>query len=112
LILKICIGGAFYNKYVKAAYKNEDQLNRAKADTKFDHDEAARTLVLNKINEDINELHLKRFFEDKLNIGVEKITLNRDKPMIIFSKAILDTGFIKSCFKLGLKNRMTKYRKI
>lgn len=24
LILKICIGGAFYNKYVKAAYKNED----------------------------------------------------------------------------------------
>lgn len=24
LILKLCIGGAFYNKYVKAAYKNED----------------------------------------------------------------------------------------
>ena len=24
LILKICIGGAFYNKYVKAAYKNSD----------------------------------------------------------------------------------------
>lgn len=24
LMLKICIGGAFYNKYVKAAYKNED----------------------------------------------------------------------------------------
>ena len=24
LILKICIGGAFYNKYTKAAYKNAD----------------------------------------------------------------------------------------
>ena len=26
LILKLCIGGAFYNKYVKAEYKNEDLL--------------------------------------------------------------------------------------
>lgn len=24
LLLKICIGGAFYNKYAKAVYKNED----------------------------------------------------------------------------------------
>ena len=24
LILKICIGGAFYSKYAKASYKNED----------------------------------------------------------------------------------------
>ncbi len=24
LILKLCIGGAFYNKYTKAIYKNED----------------------------------------------------------------------------------------
>lgn len=28
LILKACIGGAFYNKYVKPAYKNEDMLQR------------------------------------------------------------------------------------
>lgn len=26
LILKTCIGGAFYNKYVKAAYKNDDLI--------------------------------------------------------------------------------------
>lgn len=55
LILKICIGGAFYNKYVKAAYKNEDQFNRSRSDPKFDSDEASRTLILNKINEHINE---------------------------------------------------------
>jgi len=59
LILKLCIGGAFYNKYVKAAYKNEDQLSRAKSDPKFDSDESKRTLVLNKISEHINEHHLK-----------------------------------------------------
>ena len=28
LILKICIGGAFYNKYVKPAYKNSDLYER------------------------------------------------------------------------------------
>ena len=59
LILKICIGGAFYNKYAKAAYKNEDQLNRSMSNAKFDSDEAARTIVLNKISEHINEDHLK-----------------------------------------------------
>jgi hypothetical protein len=26
LILKTCIGGAFFNKYVKAVYKNDDML--------------------------------------------------------------------------------------
>ncbi|MEY3441716.1 MAG: hypothetical protein RL493_966 [Pseudomonadota bacterium] len=59
LILKLCIGGAFYNKYVKASYKNEDQISRAKADPKFDHEEAKRTIILNKISEHINETHLK-----------------------------------------------------
>jgi hypothetical protein len=59
LILKICIGGAFYNKYVKAAYKNEDQLSREKSNPKFNHEEATRTLILNKISEHINEHHLK-----------------------------------------------------
>ena len=28
LVLKICIGGAFYNKYVKPVYKNDDLLAR------------------------------------------------------------------------------------
>ena len=29
LILKTCIGGAFFNKYVKAAYKNDDMITKA-----------------------------------------------------------------------------------
>lgn len=35
LILKTCIGGAFYNKYIKAQYKNEDMLNRMKSTDLF-----------------------------------------------------------------------------
>ena len=31
IILKTCIGGAFYNKYIKAAYKNEDMINKMRA---------------------------------------------------------------------------------
>lgn len=112
LILKICIGGAFYNKYVKAAYKNEDQLIRAKSDPKFNYSEATRTLILNKISEHINENHLKQFFEAKFKVSVEKITLNRDRPMIIFGKEILETGFLKAAFKLGLRSRMSRYRKL
>lgn len=112
LILKICIGGAFYNKYVKAAYKNEDQLTRAKSDPKFNYSEATRTLILNKISEVINENHLKQFFEAKFKVSVEKITLNRDRPMIIFGKEILETGFLKAAFKLGLRSRMSRYRKL
>lgn len=112
LILKICIGGAFYNKYVKAAYKNEDQLNRAKSDPKFDYEESTRTLVLNKISDYINETHLKQFFEAKFKVAVEKILLNRDRPMIIFSKEILETGLLKAAFKLGLRSRMSRYKKL
>lgn len=26
LILKVCIGGAFFNKFVKGVYKNDDML--------------------------------------------------------------------------------------
>lgn len=33
--MKTCIGAAFYNKYVKAAYKNEDMLNRQKHNKQF-----------------------------------------------------------------------------
>ena len=28
LILKVCIGGAFFNKYVKAQYKNDETLSK------------------------------------------------------------------------------------
>lgn len=35
LVLKTCIGGAFYNKYVKAQYKNEDMLNRMRSHDLF-----------------------------------------------------------------------------
>lgn len=68
--------------------------------------------MLNKINEHINEGHLKQFFEAKFKVAVEKITLNRDKPVIVFSKEILSTGFLKACFKLGLRNRMSRYKKL
>lgn len=112
LILKMCIGGAFYNKYVKAAYKNEDQLKRALADPKFDYDEATRTLVLNKISEHINENHLKQFFEAKFKVAVEKISLNRERPMIVFGKEILETGFLKAAFKIGMRSRLSRYKKM
>jgi len=32
--------------------------------------------------------------------------------MIIFSKEILDTGFIKAAFKLGLRSRLSRYKKL
>lgn len=38
LILKTCIGGAFYNKYIKAQYKNGDMLSRMKTDEIFQTD--------------------------------------------------------------------------
>ena len=38
MILKTCIGGAFYNKYIKAAYKNEDLLNKMRSTNLFDGD--------------------------------------------------------------------------
>ncbi len=68
--------------------------------------------MLNKINEHINESHLKQFFEAKFKVAVEKITLNREKPMVVFGKEILETGFLKACFKLGLRNRMSRYKKL
>lgn len=35
MILKTCIGGAFYNKYIKAQYKNEELLNRMRTTELF-----------------------------------------------------------------------------
>jgi len=51
LILKTCIGGAFYNKYIKACYKNEDLLNRMKSTDLFDSDEHQRAMILNKVSD-------------------------------------------------------------
>lgn len=59
LILKLCIGGAFYNKYAKAQYKNEDMLLRLRNNKDFDFTEAQCSLILNSVNEHINEHHLK-----------------------------------------------------
>ena len=73
LILKTCIGAAFYNKYVKAAYKNEDMLNRMKHNKMFNADEASRSLILNKVSDHITESHLRQFFEAKFKVPVEKI---------------------------------------
>lgn len=101
-----------FRPFILPAYKNEDQILRAKSDMKFNHDEATRTLILNKINEHINERHLKQFFEAKFKVQVEKISLNRDRPMIVFAKEILETGFLKAAFKMGLRNRMSRYKKM
>lgn len=85
---------------------------RAKSDPKFDSEEASRTLILNKLNEHIKEHHLKQYFEAKFKVAVERIQLSREKPMIIFSKEILETGFLKAAFKMGLRNRMSRYKKL
>ena len=112
LILKICIGGAFYNKYVKAAYKNEDMLNRMKSHKYFDAEEAKHSLILNKVSEHISETHLRKFFEAKFKVPVTKVSIQGDKPTIVFGSELLERGFLKSCFKLGLRNRFSRYRRL
>ena len=75
LVLKTCIGGAFYNKYVKAYYKNEDMLLRVKANKYFDEQEAKQSLILNKVSDHISEGHLKQFFEGKFKVPVTKVSI-------------------------------------
>ena len=85
LILKTCIGGAFYNKYVKAAYKNEDMLSKMQATQLFSGEhEAKRAIILNKVSEHISDQHLKQFFETKFKVPVESVRISVDKPTIIF----------------------------
>jgi len=112
LILKLCIGGAFYNKYVKAAYKNEDMLMRLRNNKFFDDQEAKCSLILNKVNDYINETHLKQFFEAKFKVPVTKIIISGDKPTIVFDEQILERGFLKACFKLGQRQRFSRYKKL
>jgi len=112
LILKICIGGAFYSKYVKAAYKNDDMLSRMKNHKFFNEDEAKHSLILNKVNEHISETHLRQFFEGKFKVPVTKVSIQSDKPTIVFGPELLERGFLKACFKLGLRARFSRYRKL
>ena len=66
---------------------------------------------MNKVSEHIRDYHLKQFFEGKFKVPVEKVKIAFDKPTIVFSQEILDKGFIKACFKLGMRNRMSRYRR-
>ena len=112
LILKLCIGGAFYNKYVKAAYKNEDALARMNTGSLFQGDEAKRAIVLNKVSEHIEDVHLKQYFEGKFKVPVERVRVAQDKPIIVFGPEILQRGFIKAAFKIGLRSRASRYRRL
>ena len=105
LTLKTCIGGAFYSKYIKAQYKNETLIARMRSTELFDTDEHERSLILNEVSDYITEDHLKQFFETKFKVPVEKIMLINGKPLVVFDRKILETGFIKACFKLGTRNR-------
>ena len=84
LILKICIGGAFYNKYIKAAYKNEDILSRMRNHKFFNEEEANNSIILNKVSEHITENHLRQYFEGKFKVPVTSIAITQDKPTIVF----------------------------
>lgn len=71
----------------------------------FDSDKHQRALILNKVSNFITAEHLTQFFQQKFKVDIEEIQLSSDKPIIIFSKEILETGFLKACFKLGTRNR-------
>jgi translation elongation factor EF-Tu-like GTPase len=66
---------------------------------------------LNKVSEHISDHHLKQYFENKFKVPVESVRIATDKPTIVFGPEILDRGFIKACFKLGLRTRQSRYRK-
>jgi hypothetical protein len=68
--------------------------------------------MLNKISDNIGEDDLKKYFETKFNSRVEKISMSIDKPMVMFGPEIFKTGTIKSCFKIGMRNRQSRYRKV
>jgi hypothetical protein len=112
LIMKLCIGGAFYNRYVKAEYKNEEMLYRMRNNKSFDVEEAQQSIILNKVSSFINEHHLKQFFEAKFKVPVKKIMISSEKPTVVFGPEILEKGFLKACFRLGLRNVMSRYRKL
>ena len=112
LVLKTCIGGAFYNKYIKASYKNEDMIAKMGSSELFHGSDHQRTLILNKLSDFVTDDHLRQFFSKKFKVAVKEVKIGNDKPMIIFDDEILTTGFLKACFKLGLKSRHSRYRRL
>lgn len=73
LILKACIGGAFFNKYAKAAYKNDGMLFKMHQCGIFNGEEAKRSIILNKVSDHISDAHLKQFFETKFRVPVDQV---------------------------------------
>lgn len=55
---------------------------------------------------------MRQFFSKKFKVNVAKVFMSNEKPMIIFEDEILRSGYIKACFKLGLKARHSRYRRI
>ena len=43
---------------------------------------------------------------------VKKVSIQSDKPTIVFGSELLERGFLKACFKLGLRSRFSRYRKL
>lgn len=68
--------------------------------------------MLNRISDYVTEDHLKKYFETKFGVQVSKITMSIDKPMVVFNDEILKMGNIKACFKIGMRNRQNRYRKV
>ena len=64
------------------------------------------------MNEHINENHLKQFFEAKFKIPVVSVQMSNDKPAITFGGELLERGFLKSMFKLGMRNRVSRYKRL
>jgi len=76
LMLKVCIGGAFFNKYVKAAYKNDDLIYKMQNNELFAGDEAKRSIILNKVSEHITDSNLKQYFENKFKVPVQSVKIS------------------------------------
>jgi hypothetical protein len=55
---------------------------------------------------------LRQFFSKKFKVNVAKVFMSCEKPMIVFDEEILRSGYIKACFKLGLKARHSRYKRI
>lgn len=87
-------------------------LNKMRTSEMIDNEDHHRAIILNKLSDFITEDHLRQFFNMKFKVPVQKIKMSIDKPMVIFGPEILSTGFIKACFKLGTRNRHSRYKRI
>jgi len=110
VILKTCIGGAFYNRYLKATYRNLDILRRVAGSNVISEDQGRRAIILNAVSDHITEDHLHEYFQNRFG-PVEKVCNFDGKPAIIFKREIHERGFLKSCFKLGMRLRGQRNRR-